>query len=219
MRVVAIVLWPLGIAAAVYVEEYAGDGRIRRFVTASIRNLAGVPSIVYGLLGLAIFVRLLGGLTGGRTLMSGGLTLAILVLPVVIITSAEAIRAVPDTIREAGFGVGATRWEVVRHHVLPSAAPGILTGVVLSFARALGETAPLLLVGGAPGFFATGDQGLVETVRGPYTALPAVIFNWSRESFREFGNLAAAAIVVLLAVLTLVNALAIVLRNRYERNW
>jgi phosphate transport system permease protein len=219
MVFVAVVAFPLGIAAAVYLEEYAPDTRVTRFVASSIRNLAGVPSVVYGLLGLALFVQLLGAVTGGRTLMSGGLTLAILVLPIVVITSAEALRAVPVSIREAAYGVGATRWEVVWNHVLPYAAPGILTGTVLSFARALGETAPLLLIGGAPGFFATGDQGLLETIRGPYTALPAIVFNWSRESFREFGNLAAAAIVVLLGVLLLVNGAAIMLRNRYERRW
>ena len=219
MVFVAVVAFPLGIAAAVYLEEYAPDTRVTRFIASSIRNLAGVPSVVYGLLGLALFVQLLAPVTGGRTLMSGGLTLAILVLPIVVITSAEALRAVPVSIREAAYGVGATRWEVVRGHVLPYAAPGILTGTVLSFARALGETAPLLLIGGAPGFFATGDQGVIETVRGPYTALPAIVFNWSRESFREFGDLAAAAIVVLLAVLLLVNGTAILLRNRYERRW
>jgi phosphate transport system permease protein len=219
MAFVVVVSFPLGIAAAVYIEEYARDTRATRFITASIRNLAGVPSIVYGLLGLAIFVQLLGGVTGGRTLMSGGLTMAVLVLPIVIITSAEAIRAVPDSIREAGFGVGATRWEVIRSHVLPSAAPGILTGTVLAFARALGETAPLLLIGGAPGFFASAQEGVLETLRGPYTALPAIIFNWSREAQTEFKDLAAAAIVVLLVVLLVINALAIYLRNRYERKW
>lgn len=219
MAFVVVVAFPLGIAAAVYLEEYAKDNRLTRFVQSSIRNLAGVPSVVYGLLGLAIFVQLLSGMTGGRTLMSGGLTMAVLVLPIVIITSAEAIRAVPQSIREAGFGVGATRWEVIRGHVLPYAAPGILTGTVLAFARALGETAPLLLIGGAPGFFATAEQGLVDTVRGPYTALPAIIFNWSREARTEFKDLAAAAIVVLLVVLLAINAAAIYLRNRYERTW
>jgi phosphate transport system permease protein len=219
MVFVMVVAFPMGIAAGVYIEEYARDTRFTRFVTSSIRNLAGVPSVVYGLLGLAIFVQLLEGVTGGRTLMSGGLTMAILVLPIVIITSAEAIRAVPQSLREAGFGVGATRWEVVRSHVLPYAAPGILTGTVLSFARALGETAPLLLIGGAPGFFASASQGFAGTVKGPYTALPAIIFNWSREAQTEFKELAAAAIVVLLAVLLFINATAIYLRNRYERKW
>ena len=219
MGFVAVIAFPLGIAAAIYLEEYASDNRFTRFLTASIRNLAGVPSIVYGLLGLAIFVQLLSGVTGGRSLTSGGLTMAILVLPIVIITSSEAIRAVPQGIREAGFGVGATRWEVIRSHVLPYAAPGVLTGTILALGRALGEAAPLLLIGGAPTFFATGSRGFVETLQGEYTALPAVIFTWSRKSLRAFGDSTAAAIVVLLAVLLLINATAILLRNRYERKW
>ena len=219
MGFVVVLAFPLGIGAAIYMEEYAPDNRITRFLTASIRNLAGVPSVVYGLLGLAIFVQLLAGVTGGRSLMSGGLTMSILVLPIVIITSSEAIRAVPMSIREAGFGVGATRWEVVRSHVLPYAAPGILTGTILSLSRALGEAAPLLLIGGAPVFFAAGDRGFMETLRGEYTALPAIIFTWSRKSLRAFGESTSAAIVVLLVVLLLINAVAIYLRNRYERRW
>jgi phosphate transport system permease protein len=219
MGFVILLAFPLGIGAAVYLEEYARDTRFTRFLNSNIRNLAGVPSVVYGLLGLAIFVQLFEPLTGGRSLMSGGLTMSILVLPIVIITSAEAIRAVPLSIREAGFGVGATRWEVIRSHVLPYAAPGILTGTILSIGRALGEAAPLLLIGGAPTFFATGERTFSEAVRGGYTALPAVIFTWSRKSLREFGDSTAAAIVVLLAVLLLINAVAIILRNRYERKW
>lgn len=219
MGFVVVIAFPLGIGAAIYMEEYAPDNRVTRFLTASIRNLAGVPSVVYGLLGLAIFVQLLAGLTGGRSLTSGGLTMSILVLPIVIITASEAIRAVPMSIREAGFGVGATRWEVVRSHVLPHAAPGVLTGMILSLSRALGEAAPLLLIGGAPVFFVAGQRGLVETLRGDYTALPAIIFTWSRKSLRAFGESTSAAIVVLLAVLLLINATAIYLRNRYERRW
>jgi phosphate transport system permease protein len=219
MGFVAVIAFPLGIAAAIYLEEYASDDRFTRFLTASIRNLAGVPSVVYGLLGLALFVQLFSGVTGGRSLMSGGLTMAILVLPIVIITSAEAIRAVPQGIREAGFAVGATRWEVIRSHVLPYAAPGVLTGTILALGRALGEAAPLILIGGAPTFFAAGDRGFVETLQGEYTALPAIIFTWSRKSLRAFGDSTSAAIVALLAVLLLVNATAILLRNRYERRW
>ena len=219
MGFVIVLAFPLGIGAAIYMEEYAPDNRVTRFLTASIRNLAGVPSVVYGLLGLAIFVQLLAGVTGGRSLMSGGLTMSVLVLPIVIITASEAIRAVPMSIREAGFGVGATRWEVVRSHVLPYAAPGILTGMILSLSRALGEAAPLLLIGGAPVFFAAGDRGFAETLQGEYTALPAIIFTWSRKSLRDFGESTAAAIVVLLVVLLLINATAIFLRNRYERRW
>jgi phosphate transport system permease protein len=219
MGFVVALAFPLGIGAAIYLEEYAKDNRFTRFLNANIRNLAGVPSVVYGLLGLAIFVQVLANVTGGRSLMSGGLTMAILVLPIVIITSAEAIRAVPQSIREAGFGVGATRWEVIRSHVLPYAAPGVLTGTILALSRALGEAAPLLLIGGAPVFFSAGSRGFVETLQGEYTALPAIIFTWSRKSLRAFGDSTAAAIVVLLVVLLVINATAILLRNRYERKW
>lgn len=219
MAFVALLAVPLGIAAAIYLEEYAPSNRFTRIINANIRNLAGVPSVVYGLLGLAIFVQLLAGFTGGRSLMSGGLTMAILVLPIVTITAAEAIRAVPITIREAGFGVGATRWEVIRSHVLPYAAPGILTGTILSISRAIGEAAPLILIGGAPVFFATTQAGLVDRLQGTYTALPAIIYTWSRKSLRAFGDSTAAAIVVLMVVLLLINATAIWLRNRYEQKW
>jgi phosphate transport system permease protein len=216
---VVVLSFPIGIASAIYLEEYAPRNAFTRLIDVNIRNLAGVPSIVYGLLGLAIFVKLLAPVTGGRTLMAGGFTIAILVLPIVIITSAEALRSVPASIREAAFGVGATRWEVIRSHVLPYAAPGILTGTILTLARAFGETAPLLLIGGAPGFFTSGAEGVVETLQGPYTALPAIIYTWSRKSIREFGELTAAAIIVLLVILLIVNASAILLRNRYERRW
>jgi len=218
--IVAVVAFPLGIGAAIYLEEYAPDTRFTRFVNVNIRNLAGVPSIVYGLLGLSIFVQMLGSVTGGKTLLTGGLTLAVLVLPIVIITSAEALRAVPSSIREAGFGVGATQWQVIRSHVLPSAAPGILTGTVLSIARALGETAPLLVVGAVTGFLATGGANFIEQLQGKFTSLPTIIYRWStlpNASFRE--QLTPAAIIVLLAVTLLANATAIILRNRYERKW
>lgn len=216
---VVVVAFPLGIAAAVYLEEYAADTRFNRFVTVNIRNLAGVPSIVYGLLGLTIFVQLLGGMTGGRSVMTGGLTLAILVLPIVIITASEALRAVPDSIREAGIGVGATKWEVIRSHVLPSAAPGILTGTILSLSRALGETAPLLVVGATTGFLAVGGAGFFEQLQGPYTTLPTVVYRWSSLPSADFRALTSAAIIVLLVMVLTANAIAIVLRNRYERKW
>jgi phosphate transport system permease protein len=219
MVFVVVLAFPLGVATAIYVEEYARDTRLTRFVTANIRNLAGVPSIVYGLLGLAIFVLALRGLTGGLSVISGGLTLAILVLPIVIITSAEALRAVPQSIREAGYAVGATKWEVTRSHVLPYAAPGILTGTVLSLARAFGETAPLLLVGSVTGFFFIASGGPIERLHGPYTALPTIIFNWSRQPGEDLKQLTAAAIVVLMILLLVVNGAAILLRNRYERTW
>jgi phosphate transport system permease protein len=219
MAFVVLISVPLGIGAAIYLEEYAKDNTFTRFINSNVRNLAGVPSVVYGLLGLAIFVQLLSGVTGGRTLMSGGLTIAILVLPIVTITTAEAIRAVPTTIREAGYGVGATRWEVIRSHVLPYSATGILTGTILSISRALGEAAPLILIGGAPVFFAVQNEGVVDTLQGRYTALPAIIYTWSRKSLRAFGDSTAAAIIVLMVVLLVINATAIWLRNRYERKW
>ncbi len=219
MLFVVVFAFPLGIGAAIYLEEYAPDTRLTRFISVNIRNLAGVPSIVYGLLGLSIFVNLLAGFTGGRSIIAGGLTLAILVLPIVIITASEALRAVPSSIREAGYGVGATRWEVVRSHVLPSAAPGILTGTMLSLSRALGETAPLILVGAVTGFLSFGDQSFGETIRGRFTALPMIIFGWARQPNAGFRANTAAAIVVLLAVILTANGLAIILRNRYERKW
>ena len=210
--------FPIGIAGAIYLEEYAPRSRLTRIIDVNIRNLAGVPSVVYGILGFAVFVKALGDVTGGRTLMAAGITLAVLVLPIVIITAAEAIRAVPDSIREAGFGVGATRWEVVRGHVLPYAAPGILTGTVLALARALGEAAPLILVGAVTGFLGS-DFAIFDTnqVRERFTAMPMVIFNWAGQPRAEFRALTAAAIVVLLVVVLLANSAAILLRNRYEK--
>lgn len=216
---VAVLAFPLGIAAAVYLEEYARDTRFTRFIVVNVRNLAGVPSIVYGLLGLAVLVSAMQGVTGGTSLMAGGVTISVLVLPIVIITTSEALRAVPAPIREASLGLGATRWETIRHHVLPSASPGILTGTVLSLSRALGETAPLLLVGAVTGFLATGEQNFTETLRGPFTSLPTIIFSWARQPNVGFRELTAAAICVLLIVIIVCNAAAIYLRNRYERKW
>ena len=209
--IVAAVAFPLGIATAIYLEEYAGTGRFARFVQINIRNLAGVPSVVYGLLGLAIFVPLL-----GRNALSGGATLAVLVLPIVVITASEALRAVPNTLREAGYGVGASPWEVTSRLVLPAAAPGILTGTVLALARALGETAPLIVAGAVLGSFS--GTNIAKMVTGNYTALPVVIYDWSRRPQEAFRADAAAAIVVLLVAVLAVNAAAIVLRARFERD-
>lgn len=219
LLIVVVVAFPLGIAAAVYLEEYASDTRLNRLLALNIRNLAGVPSIVYGLLGLAIFVKALGGLTGGASLLTGGLTLAVLVLPIVIITASEALRAVPVGIREAAYGIGATRWQVIRSHVVPYAAPGILTGTVLSLSRALGETAPLLLVGAVTGFLATGGGSPLDQLRGPFTSLPTIVFAWARQPSADFRALTSAAVVVLLVMILVANAAAIFLRNRYERRW
>src|ERR687895_813351 len=218
VAIVAVTAIPIGIMTAVYLEEYARDDRLTRFISVNIRNLAGVPSIVYGLLGLALFVatfRALGlGVSGnGRIVLAGGLTMATLVLPIVIITATEALRAVPVAIREAGYGVGASKWQVTRQLVLPAAIPGILTGVVLSLARALGETAPLILAGAVLGSYSSGGKDFFEQLLGAYTALPMIIFNWTKESSPEFRELAAAGIVVLLAVTLLANTLALYLRN------
>ena len=215
---VVVLAFPIGIGAAIYLEEYAPDNRFRRFVDVNIRNLAGVPSVVYGILGLAIFVQSMGNLTGGRSVIAAGVTLAILVLPIVIITSAEAIRAGPDSLREAGFGVGATRWEVIRAHVMPYAAPGILTGTVLALARALGEAAPLILVGAVTGRLAAHpgwlDLGQLDE---RFTAMPILITQWTTDFKEGFEEAAAAAIIVMLAVVLLFNTVGILLRNRYEK--
>jgi phosphate transport system permease protein len=221
---VAVVALPLGIAGAIYLQEYARDTRLNRILITNIRNLAGVPSIVYGILGLVIFVQTLRGITGpdtfGRSLISGGMTLAILVLPIVVLITMEALRAVPKSIREAAYGVGATRWEVVRSHVLPYAAPGIFTGTILSLARAFGETAPLLLVGAVTGYLSSPTgRSPVEVVQGAYTSLPTQIFSWSRLAGEGWKANTAAAIIVLLVIILAVNLTAILLRNRYERRW
>lgn len=224
--IVAVLAFPIGVAAAIYLEEYAPDNALTRWIDTTVRNLAGVPSIVYGLLGLAVFVGIvngigLGGSTNGKNIIAAGITMAVLVLPIVIITAAEALRAVPNSIREAGFGVGATRWEVIRSHVLPAAAPGILTGTVLTLARAFGETAPLLVIGVATGYFApAANASVIDQLTGAYTALPVVVFSWTRQTQAEFlETLAPAAIVVLLLVLLGLNAAAVLLRNKYEQRW
>ncbi len=198
----------LGVGAAIYLEEYAADTRLTAFIEANIANLAGVPSIVYGLLGLAIFVRAIGF---GASLIAGALTLTLLILPIVIVASQEALGAVPDTQREAAYGMGATQWEVIRDIVLPRALPGIMTGTILSLSRAIGETAPILMVGAATSMF-TAPYSLT----GPFSAMPMQIFDWARLPQAEFQHVAAAGIVVLLTVLLLMNAVAIYIRNRYD---
>lgn len=212
---VLLVSVPLGVAAAIYLEEYAPNNRITRLVVVNIRNLAGVPAVIYGVLGLIIFVGWLRPVTNGGSVIAAALTLAVLVLPVVIITSMEAIRAVPMGLRDAGYGVGASRWEVTRDHVIPYAMPGILTGTVLALARALGEAAPLIMVGAITGL-------LPETsLTGNFTALPMLIYNWSGRPNTSGGdigwsNASAAAGLVLLVLVLAFNLLAILLRNRFE---
>ena len=210
--------FPIGIGAALYLEEYARDTWFTRFINVNIRNLAGVPSIVYGILGFAIFVKSFGSLTGGRSVIAAGVTLAILVLPIVVITSAEAIRAVPSTLREGGYGLGATRAEIVRTQVLPAAAPGILTGTVLSLSRALGEAAPLILVGAVTGFLGS-TPGLtdVSSLKDRFTAMPMVITTFAQKPQEGFREDTAAAIVILLGVVLVFNSVALILRNHFEK--
>jgi phosphate transport system permease protein len=206
----ALFSFPLAVGAAIYLEEYAPRNWITRMIQTNIANLAGVPSIVYGILGLALFVRTLGF---ERSILSGALTLTILILPIIILASQEAIRAVPDSIRQAAWALGATRWQVVRLQVLPVALPGILTGTILALSRAVGETAPLIMVG-AVGFLAFTPGSVFD----PFTVLPLQIYAWVSRPQAEFQGLAAAGILVLLAVLLSMNAVAIILRNRYERH-
>jgi phosphate transport system permease protein len=218
--IVVLVAVPLGIACAVYLEEYAGRSRFAKWTRINVRNLAGVPSIVYGLLGLGIFVKALNGVNGdGRTVVAGGMALSALVLPIVIITASEALRAVPRSIREGALGVGATQWETIRTHVLPSAAPGILTGTMLSLARAAGEAAPVLLVGAVTGLLRTGDQGVIDQLSSAFTAMPVAIFAYARQPGDDFREITAAASIVLLVLVLAMNGFAIWLRNRYERKW
>jgi phosphate transport system permease protein len=207
-----ITVVPLGVGAAIYLEEYADGSRwYNRFVELNIQNLAAVPSIVFGILGLGLIVR--GGLSLGPVAYAGALTLSLLVLPTVILAAREAIRAVPESTRHASLAVGATKWQTIRHHVLPSAIPGIMTGTILAVARAIGETAPLLLVG-ATVFVTFNPDGLFSE---GYTTLPVQIFNWVTRPQDEFRVLSAAGIVVLVAVLLLVNAAAIYIRNRWYK--
>jgi phosphate transport system permease protein len=217
--------FPIGVGAAIYLQEYAKENFINRIIQTNINNLAGVPSIIYGMLGLALFVRALTVITSGaifgytdpatangRTILSAGLTLGLLILPLIIINAQEAIKAVPNSLREASFGMGATRWQTIWHHVLPSALPGILTGTILAISRAIGETAPLVVVGAST--FITFDPD------GPFskfTTLPIQIYQWTARPQDVFRNIAAAAIIVLLVMLLSLNAIAVLLRNRYSR--
>lgn len=218
-----LVAFPVGVGAAIYLEEYARDNRLNRLIQTNINNLAGVPSIIYGMLGLAIFVRAMASLTSGnivgsetangRTILSAGFTLALLVLPIIIINAQEAIRAVPGSLRQASYGLGATQWQTIWHHVLPNAMPGILTGTILAISRAIGETAPLILIG-ASTYITRDPEGPFSN----FTALPMLIYRWTTLPQAEFRNAAAAAIVVLLILLLTLNSAAVILRNRFSRS-
>ena len=208
----AIISVPLGLGAAVYLEEYAQDTRIHRMIEVNISNLAGVPSVIYGLLGLGIFVELLAPVTGGGSVLTGALTLSLLILPVIIVATREALRAIPESIREGGYALGATQWEVIWSHLLPRALPGALTGIILALSRAVGEAAPILVVG----------VSLYQTyvTRSPfdgYMALPTQIYDWISRPQEIFQDSAAAGIVVAMVVLLVTNSFAIWLRNRYQQ--
>ncbi|MGH7545747.1 MAG: phosphate ABC transporter permease PstA, partial [Gemmatimonadota bacterium] len=209
MACTAAFTFPLGVASAIWLEEYAPRGRWRQIVQTNIANLAAVPSIVYGILGLAVFVR---WMALGRSVIAGALTLTLVILPVVIIAAQEALRAVPNSIRLGAYAVGATRWQTVRHHVLPLALPGILTGTILALSRAIGETAPLIMIG-ALLFVPFVPRGVSD----PFTVLPIQVYNWISRPQPEFHQLAAAGILVLLGALLTLNAAAILLRNRYTK--
>ncbi|MGQ9585563.1 MAG: phosphate ABC transporter permease PstA [Anaerolineae bacterium] len=225
IAITILVAFPLGVGAAIYLEEYASEHWVNRIIQTNINNLAGVPSIIYGMLGLAVFVRALEPLTSGtvagladpttangRTVLSAGLTLALLILPILIINAQEAIRAVPNSLRQAGFALGATQWQTIWHHVLPQALPGILTGTILAISRAIGETAPLVVIG-ASTFIVVDPSGPFSK----FTTLPIQIYQWTSRPQDLFRNIAAAAILVLLALLLALNATAVLLRNRYSR--
>ncbi|MGH9153302.1 MAG: phosphate ABC transporter permease PstA [Acidimicrobiales bacterium] len=211
MGLTALFSFPVGVGAAVYLEEFAPRNRLTNLIEANIANLAGVPSVVYGILGLGVFVRFL---ELGPSLLAGGLTLGVMSLPVIIIAARESLRAVPESVRLAAYALGATKWQAVRHHVLPAAMPGTMTGVILSLSRAIGETAPLLVIGTAVSIFNTPDD-----VRDPFSALPVLIFNWTSRPQPAFAEAAAAASIVLLAMLLAMNAVAIFVRNRFSTRW
>ncbi len=209
MVLTAFFTFPVGVAAAVYLEEFAEDTPLTRFIELNIANLAGVPSIIYGLLGLGVFVR---ALALGRSVLAGALTMSLLILPIVIISAQEALRAVPPSVRQGALALGATRWQTVWHQVLPAAFPGILTGTILALSRAIGETAPLITIG-ALTFVAFAPR----TPMDPFTVLPIQIYNWASRPQADFHHVAAAAIVVLLVLLLSMNALAVALRARARR--
>lgn len=212
IAITVLFAFPIGVGAAIYLEEYASRSRINQIIETNIRNLAGVPSIIYGLIGLAIFVRALAFITDGRTLLSAGLTMGLLILPVIVINAQEALRAVPSSIREASLGLGATKWQTIWNQVLPAAMPGILTGTILAMSRAIGETAPLIVIG-ASTFIVFDPNGPLSK----FTALPIQIYQWTSRPQDQFRDIAAAAIIVLLALLLTLNASAIFLRQRFKR--
>jgi phosphate transport system permease protein len=211
MIIVAPLSLILGVGTAIYLEEYAKKNRFTDFIQTNISNLAGVPSIVFGLLGLTIFVR---GMELDRSVLSAGLTMSLLVLPVIVVAAQEAIRAVPNQLREASYGMGATKWQTIYRVVLPAAIPGILTGSILALSRAIGETAPLVVIG-IPTFIAYLPKSIFDT----FTVMPMQIYNWTGRPQEEFQHVAAAGIVVLLAVLIIMNSIAVLIRNKFQKRF
>lgn len=211
MGLVALISFPIGLGAAIFLEEFSAKGKLATFIEVNIANLAGVPSVVYGLLGLGVFVRFM---QLGRSILAGALTLVLLILPIIIVSGREALRAIPSSIREGAYAVGATTWQTVWRQTLPAALPGTLTGVILGLSRAIGETAPLITLGAFTYLTFIPSNPLDR-----FTAMPIQIYNWVTRPQAAFQEVAAAGIVLLLTVLLAMNAIAIVLRNRYERRW
>jgi len=233
MMVTAAIAFPFGVGAGIFLEEFAGDSWFTQTIEINIANLAAVPSIIYGLLGLEVFVRVMHPITGGRTILAGSLTMALLILPIIIVATREALRAIPDSLRQAGLALGATRWQLVREQILPLALPGILTGTILALSRAIGETAPLIVVGAVayirflPNFWPLwvwnldqviaegGEPGGLQT---KFTVLPMQIYEWVSRPQAAFHDLAAGGIVVLMVLLLFMNAAAIFLRNKFQKS-
>jgi phosphate transport system permease protein len=211
MAVTAPVSFILGVGTAIYLEEYAKKSKFSRFIQVNIANLAGVPSIVFGLLGLTIFVRVAGL---GSSILAGGLTMSLLILPVIVVASQEAIRTVPKEIREASYGMGATKWQTIRRIVFPAALPGILTGTILALSRAVGETAPLLVVG-ALAYVAFVPESLLSS----FTVLPIQLYNWTSRPQEEFHMLAASGIIILMVILLIMNSIAVYIRNKFQKRF
>ncbi|QHT47170.1 phosphate ABC transporter permease PstA [Bacillus sp. SB49] len=211
MIIVAIVSVVIGVATAIYLEEYAPKNKMTDFIRVNIQNLAGVPSIVFGLLGLTFFVYMF---SFGYTLLAGGLTMALLILPVIVVATQESIRSVPAEIKEASYGMGASKWQTIQRVILPAAVPGILTGTIIALSRAIGETAPLIIVGAATAIYT-----LPESLLAKYTVMPIQIYNWTGRPQEEWQFVAGAGIIILLAVLLLMNSIAVVIRNKYQKRF
>lgn len=215
LGITAAVAFPIGVGSGIFLEEFAPDNWFTRIIEINVGNLAAVPSIVYGLLGLTVFVDIMRPITGGSSVLAGGLTLALLILPIIIVSTRESLRAVPSSLRQGGFALGATRWQVIRDLVFPQSLPGILTGTILALSRDIGETAPILVVGAA-GYIAFAPPLALEGLQSDFTALPIQIYVWIARAQKSFEPIAAGGIIVLLVVLLLMNTTAILLRNKFQ---